>query len=232
MRRFRTSNALMVPRKRVFFLCGWATVGIALTPPLGTLDHHLLIAHMLQHLLLMTVAAPLLLLGAPDRLPLPAGLHPAICWWAGTGVVMFWHVPALFALGMSSGVWHAVEHFSFLAAGLFFWWPILQPPAEPQPSMPRMAPWAAPLYLFLATLPCDALSAFLTFCDRVVYPSYAAMPDRPFGLSALQDQQWAGTIMWVWVTFAYLAPAALIAMDLLSPPTGVRQPLPRSHHVT
>jgi cytochrome c oxidase assembly factor CtaG len=113
---------------------------------------------------------------------------------------------------MSSEVWHAVEQASFLAAGLLFWWPIVQP----WPSVARLPQWSAPLYLFLATLPCDALSAFLTFCDRVVYPSYLST-QQLFDLSALQDQQWAGTLMWVWVTFAYLAPAASITTRLLSP---------------
>jgi putative membrane protein len=138
--------------------------------------------------------------------------HPAVCWLAGTTAVLGWHVPRLFELGMRSEVWHAVGHACFLAAGLLFWWPIVQP----WPSIARLPRWSAPLYLFLATLPCDALSAFLTFCDRVVYPSYLS-PDRRFALSALQDQQWAGALMWVWVTFAYLAPAAAITMRLLSP---------------
>jgi len=73
-----------------------------------------------------------------------------------------------------------------------------------------------PLYLFLATLPCDALSAFLTFCGRVVYPHYLSMP-RLFDISALGDQECAGALMWVWVTFVYLAPAVVITIRTLSP---------------
>jgi cytochrome c oxidase assembly factor CtaG len=72
------------------------------------------------------------------------------------------------------------------------------------------------LYLFLATLPCDALSAFLTFCGRVVYPHYLhAHP--PFDISPLADQEFAGALMWVWVTFAYLVPAAVVTIQMLSP---------------
>jgi cytochrome c oxidase assembly factor CtaG len=73
-----------------------------------------------------------------------------------------------------------------------------------------------PLYLFLATLPCDILSAFLAFCGRVVYPSYLAAP-RLFDLSPLQDQEFAGALMWVSVTLIYLIPAVIITVQILSP---------------
>jgi putative membrane protein len=73
-----------------------------------------------------------------------------------------------------------------------------------------------PLYLFLATLPCDILSAFLAFCGRVVYPSYLAAP-RLLDLSPLQDQECAGALMWVSVTFIYLIPAVIITVQILSP---------------
>ena len=76
--------------------------------------------------------------------------------------------------------------------------------------------WSVPLYLFLATLPCDTLSAFLAFCDRVVYPSYLATPRR-FGISPLGDQELAGALMWVCVTFIYLLPAVIVTVELLSP---------------
>lgn len=205
--------------------------------PLGVLDHQLLIAHMVQHLLLMTGAAPLILLGAPVitllhglphrfvvgiltpllRWPPVAGLgriltHPAFCWLASTATVIGWHIPVLFELGMQSQMWHEIEHESFFAAGLLFWWPVVQP----WPSLARWPEWGIPLYLFVATLPCDALSAFLTFCGRVVYPHYVSM-HHLFDISALGDQECAGALMWVWVTFVYLAPAAVITIKMLSP---------------
>jgi len=73
------------------------------------------------------------------------------------------------------------------------------------------------LYLFLATLPCDALSAFLVFCGRVVYPSHRSA-QALFGFSPLQDQECAGALMWFWVTIAYLLPAIVITLRMLSPP--------------
>jgi putative membrane protein len=219
------------------FLGGLFVIWVAIASPLSALDDELLTVHMVQHLLLMTVAAPLLLAGAPavtmlHGLPQPAvrrglgpflrwpplqrlghGLtHPVVCWLAGAGAVMLWHVPALFELGLRFERWHEIEHACFLAAGLLFWWPLIQP----WPSVARWPRWSAPLYLFLATLPCDALSAFLAFCDRVVYPSYLTSPGR-FDISPLHDQQLAGTLMWVWVTFAYLAPAVVITIQILSP---------------
>jgi cytochrome c oxidase assembly factor CtaG len=72
------------------------------------------------------------------------------------------------------------------------------------------------LYLFLATLPCDVLSAFLVFCNRLVYPFYLSTPPH-FNVRPLADQERAGAMMWVWVTFAYLIPAVAITIQLLSP---------------
>jgi putative membrane protein len=196
------------------FMGGVFVTWIAVGSPLAGMDHHLLTAHMAQHLLLMTVAAPLILLGALDRLRGFGGavIHPMFCWLAGTTVVVGWHVPALFELGMRSEGWHAFEQATFLAAGVLFWWPVIQP----WPSLARLPRWGVPLYLFLATLPCDGLSAFLTFCGHVVYPHYLSV-HRAFDISPLGDQECAGALMWVWVTFVYLAPAAVVTIQILSP---------------
>jgi cytochrome c oxidase assembly factor CtaG len=219
------------------FVSGAALVWLSIASPLGGLDHQLLIAHMAKHLLLMSVAAPLIMLGEPVLLlghGLPRRLlrpvsgtfskirlagylgrivtRPAFCWFASTAVVIGWHIPSLFELAMRSAFWHELEQMSFLAGGLLFWWPVIQP----WPSAATGFGWRQPLYLFLATLPCDALSAFLVFCNRVVYPHYQ-IPSSRFEFSPLGDQEWAGALMWVWVTFVYLAPAAWIAVHLLSP---------------
>jgi cytochrome c oxidase assembly factor CtaG len=219
------------------FISGVFSLWVAVASPLAALDHQLLTVHMVQHLLLMTVAAPLILLGAP-WVALLHGLpqrfmrsvmepllrcaavhgagcivtHPLFCWLASAVTVIGWHVPALFKLGLHSEAWHEVEHASFFAAGLLFWWPVVQP----WPSVARWPRWSVPLYLFLATLPCDALSAFLAFCNRVVYPHYLSM-HRIFNISPLGDQESAGALMWVSVTFAYLVPAAVVTIQMLSP---------------
>jgi cytochrome c oxidase assembly factor CtaG len=89
--------------------------------------------------------------------------------------------------------------------------------SSPWPSIARWPRWGIPLYLFFATLPCDVLSAFLAFCDRVVYSSYLTAP-RLFHISPLQDQQCAAALMWVCATFVYLVPAVVTTIRLLSPP--------------
>jgi putative membrane protein len=220
-RRARTSGGATLPETRLWaFLGGLGTIWLAVGPVLGHLDQGYLTAHMVQHLLLMTVAAPLLLLGEPIRV-LHAGAgggrstvhvsspHPLVCWFAGTGIVLFWHVPALFEVGMR---WHALQYATFLVAGLLFWVPVLRP----WPTITEWSRWSIPAYLFFATLPCDALSAFLAFCGRVVYRRYCLTGGA--GISALDDQVRAGALMWFWVTIAYLVPAALETIELLSPP--------------
>jgi cytochrome c oxidase assembly factor CtaG len=137
--------------------------------------------------------------------------HPVLCWLASTAAVIAWHIPALFELALRSESWHGVEYVCFFAAGLLFWWPVVQP----WPSAAAWSQWTVPLYLFLATLPCDALSAFLTFGGRVVYPNYLTS-HRMFSISPLADQECAGALMWVCVTFAYLAPAVAVAIRILS----------------
>jgi cytochrome c oxidase assembly factor CtaG len=230
----RSTHAIS-PLRATSFGAGLLSIWIAAASPLAELDEQLLSVHMLQHLLLMTAAPPLLLLGSPVlpllhglpkfamrgavgpflRLPLVqrighAMANPVFCWFAAAAILIGWHVPSAFALGMASEPWHHVEHASFLAAGLIFWWPVI--PSWPSVSHPQ---WSTVLYLFLATLPCDALSAFLAFCDRVVYPAYLATPRR-FDISPLHDQQCAGALMWTAVTFAYLVPAVAITTRLLS----------------
>lgn len=183
-------------------LAGGVAVLLIIASPLGHLDHHLLTAHMAQHLLLMLVAAPLILVGARHAtLPQPP---LAVCWFAGTLTVIFWHIPTIFGLALESHLWHGFEQASFVIGGILFWRPVI-----------GSSGWSAPIYLFLATLPCDALSAFLVFCGHVVYRPYLAGHDGVFGLSPLDDQALAGALMWVVVTFAYLIPALILTSRLV-----------------
>src|ERR1035438_559470 len=228
------------------FLGGDLLLAAAIASPLARLDHHWLTAHMVQHLVLMTLAAPLILLGEPaimfanslsehfditamDSLLRCVLIHclaihevgrvlanPFFCWLAGTVCVIVWHIPSAFDLCLQSKVWHDFEQASFFVAGLLFWWPVVQP----WPGIARWHQWSVPLYLFLATIPCDVLSAFLTFCGHVVYPTYSSSPQL-LNNSALRDQELAGAMMWVWVTFAYLIPAVVITMQIRSPEGGV-----------
>ncbi len=195
-------------RRIALLAAGLAAGWIAVASPVAHLDHHMLTAHMVQHLLLMVVAAPLILLGARSELHMRWHLHPAFCWLAGSLTVIIWHVPIVFELALRFPYWHALEHASFFIAGTLFWWPIVHPDFATRP-------WS-PLYLFVATLPCDALSAFLSFCGHVVYRPYLSGHGGMFGLSPLEDQALAGAIMWVTVTLAYLIPALVATAQLLS----------------
>jgi cytochrome c oxidase assembly factor CtaG len=237
-------NRLRVVSNRQFpvwrlaaFLAGVAAVWIAIGSPLEALDDASLTVHMVQHLLLSAIAPLLILLGAPAlpllrglpqsmarnvaspflRLPLVKRLsrlvsNPAICWLVATLTLIGWHIPSLFELALRWDWLHKLEHATFIGAGLMFWWPVVLP----WPSAPKWPRWTIPLYLFSATLPCDALSGFLTFCDRVVYPSYFFSP-RLLGLSPLEDQQCAAALMWVAVTLIFLVPAVLVTLEILSP---------------
>jgi putative membrane protein len=245
--RFRSASNHIPAWRLAAFMTGLFTVWTALGSPLATLDHRSLTIHMVKHLLLMTVAAPLALAGAPvltllRALPRPfiqsaplfssrrwLGqhlMHPVVCWVAATAAVIGWHLPGTFQLALENHWMHSVEDACFLLAGLLFWWPIVQT----SPGVTRSPRWSMALYLFLATLPCDVLSAFLTFCNRVVYPYYLSAT-RPFGLSSLQDQECAGALMWVWVTFAYLIPAVVITMKILAPSNAhSQQPVQATWH--
>jgi cytochrome c oxidase assembly factor CtaG len=198
------------------FLTGLFFVWLAAASPLAMLDEELLTAHMVQHLLLMTVGPAFILLGFPATvLQIPERFRrmtpsPLFCWCVSAAVLVAWHLPAVFAVAFHSMPLHSAAHASFFIAGLLFWQPVI----ASRPG-PYHAEWSVVLYLFMATLPCDVLSAFLAFCGRVVYPAYLNMPPH-FGLSALEDQQCAGALMWTVVTIAYLIPAVLVTVALLS----------------
>lgn len=219
------------------FLGGLLTLFIAISSPLDSFANLLLQVHMVQHLLFMMVAPPLLLLGNPF-LPLLTGLprpiareaigpflvwrpmrqlglwltHPRTAWIIYVGFTLDWHLPAPYELTLHSNAWHEVEHICFLLSALLFWWPVVQP----WPSRPQWPRWTMIPYLLLADIQNTALSAFLSFSDRVLYPSYESVPHFA-GMTALTDQNIAGAIMWVPGSIAYLLPAAVIAARYLSP---------------
>ncbi len=226
------------PRRRLyFFLSGLGSLWIALTSPLDLLNESLLVIHMTQHLMLMSVVPPLLLLGAP-AVPLLRGLprfvvrrwmgplfrsralrqgmkfvtHPVFAWLAMNIAFLGWHVPWAYELALRSEEWHTVEHSTFLVTSLLFWFPIIQP----WPSGGRWSRWALLPYLLTADVVNTGLSAFLTFSGRLLYTSYAATTEV-FGISALSDQAAAGALMWVLGSVFYLVPMVFITMRLLSP---------------
>jgi cytochrome c oxidase assembly factor CtaG len=228
--RLRSTSPDAIPAWRVgSFLAGLVAIWAATASSLASCDAGSLTAHMVQHLLLMTFAPPLVFLGEPLRAlgrGLPSSLsdtsrafrwrragkvlgQPVLCWVAATATLVVWHVPGPFTLALGSHAWHAVEQASFLATGLLFWWPVTPP--WPSRTEPR---WSSVLYLFFATLPCDILSGFLVFSDRIAYPVYLATSPA---LAVLEDQQRAGALMWTCVTIVYLVAGAVVSTHLLAP---------------
>ncbi|MGA8656277.1 MAG: cytochrome c oxidase assembly protein [Chthoniobacterales bacterium] len=226
------------PWRLVSFTFGLMVLFVAISSPLDAFAGLLLEVHMIQHLLLTMVAPPLMLLGFP-YLPILSGLprrvtrealapfltwppfkrfcrwltNPAVCWSSFVAISLGWHLPVFYELTLRSSGWHTFEHICFLAAGLLFWWPIVQP----WPSHRRWPRWAMIPYLLLADLQNTALSAFFSFSDRVLYPTYEKVPQMG-NLTPLADQNIAGAIMWIVGAVAYLIPAGVITMEFLSPP--------------
>ena len=212
-----------VSRPRALAFCaGWLALALSLLSPLDTWAERSFSLHMVQHELMMVVAAPLLCLGQPLAvwtwaLSLPARRtvgrltrHAAWAWpwalltapgsaWALHAIAVWgWHVPAAFDTALRHEALHALQHFSFLASALLFWWAVLRP-------SPRDAQGVSLALLFTTMLHTGALGALLTVAPRPWYGAYDAA--APFGLDALADQQLGGLIMWVPAGLAYLAAA-------------------------
>jgi cytochrome c oxidase assembly factor CtaG len=217
------------------FLGGLLCLFVALASPVEPFSALLLQVHMLQHLLLMMVAPPLLWLGAPllpllRGLPRPLRTHwaapllrspplralftgltrPAVAWLLFVAATWLWHVPALYEVALRSSGWHYLQHLCFLTTALLFWYVVVRP----YPARPRWSPWLLVPFLLLADVQNTVLSAVLTFSDRVLYPYYAEAP-RLGGLSALEDQCAAGVLMWVPGSLAFLVPMFAVALRLL-----------------
>jgi putative membrane protein len=200
------------------FLGAWVSLVIALVSPLHRWGEVLFSAHMTQHEVLMLVSAPLLVLSRPliaslwsmplrwrqaagsvmktgplesawrfATEPLSAFLIHAVALWV-------WHIPYLFQATLKSDVVHTFQHFSFFGSALLFWWAIIA-------GQRGVASYgAAILYLFATSIHSGILGALLTFSKAVLYPAYTET--QSWGLTAIEDQQLGGLIMW--------APAGLI----------------------
>jgi len=191
--------------QQVAFHLGTLVGLLALVSPLDELgDEYLFSAHMVQHLLLMFVTAPLWLLGTPGWLVdgiIPERLDklvkrvagPMSAFVAFVGVLWFWHIPAVYGVAQESEAVHIFEHLTFIGAALIGWWPVI---GSESSRIPKPAPPVRMLYLFLLAVPCTALAAILTYAKTPLYPFYMAAPHM-YGLSALQDQHLGGLLMWL-----------------------------------
>lgn len=215
-------------RRTACFLSGCAVVAFALLGPIATYAHALFWVHMVQHLLLTMVGAPLLVLGAPLALamrtmpvrargrvaavvhspPVRALTHPLVAWCAFALVMWLTHFSALYDLALENQAVHLLEHAIYLLVGLLFWWPVagLDPGAAGRLSHP-----ARLLYLFVALPQQSFLGLAIYSAGEVLYPHYRSL-DRPWGPAPLADQGAAGVIMWVVGDGLFLFSLALAAV--------------------
>lgn len=187
----------------VYFATGWGTVALALLSPLHHHAERLLWAHMVQHELLMVVAAPLLVLGRPLeawRWVFPMRVprifsDPLFAWGLHAAGIWAWHIPVLFEAAVRNPWLHLLQHTSFFLPAAIFWWTIFAPG-------PRQL--GGILYLLTTMMHTGALGALMTFSRTPWYAGYA-----------LEDQQLAGLVMWVPAGVAYpLAALFLVSRSL------------------
>ena len=203
-----------VPRARTAaFLAGLAAIALALQSGIERYDTALFSIHMVQHVLLILVAAPLIALAAPITLllrvsrpdvrrrwilpvlhsrPLRALTHPVVTWLLFAGVMWGAHFSPLFDLALENPGIHDLEHVLFLVVALLFWWPAVG--LDPSPW--RMPHAGRGLYVFLQMPQNTFLAVVIVFAAAPLYPHYATL-DRAWGPTVLEDQQIAGGIMWL-----------------------------------
>jgi putative membrane protein len=223
-------------------------LAVALLSPLDALSGALASGHMVQHLLLTLVAAPLLALSAPGgvllrgapaavrgavsparrrlRVTVPAGhalRSPIVVWLLHVATLWGWHAAALYDAALASPLVHAVEHTTFLLTGFLFWRVVLGARAA------RVSPGLGVLLVFAMTLQSALLALLLTFARTPWYVGYTSTT-RPWGLEQLADQHLAGAIMWVPAGFVYLAVALTLLIGWVRATQG-QDDLPTSARV-
>ena len=197
-----------------FFGLGWILLFVALLSPMHEVSEQLFWVHMTQHEILVLVCAPLLVLGAPLRISLwalPADgrkfvsrlvdgpgfatgwrliSSPLCTWTLHASALLVWHIAVLFDATVSNPFVHAVQHISFLGTGVLFWWTVLKPQSN------ALGYGVRALYLFSTAVYTSLLGAVLTFSQHPWYLPYTRTAPA-WHLTALEDQQLGGLIMWV-----------------------------------
>jgi putative membrane protein len=192
-------------RHIAFFAAGILTLYLVLQSPLDQVsDYALFSAHMTQHVLLALIAPACLLFGVPTRwlralyqIPIIGPLlaiftNPIVAFIVFNFNLWLWHVPALYEGALRDENIHVIQHLLFIATGTLMWLPILHavPPNRPMGYLAKIG------YLFFGMLSSSILGAIFTFAGDVIFNFYGNIPLN-FGLTPLDDQQLAGSIMWV-----------------------------------
>jgi putative membrane protein len=219
------------------YCAGWMAAALALISPLHQWGSTLFAAHMVQHEVLMLIAAPLLILGRPlpvflwalsrassrgfsrglNARPIRAGwhffTHPFVAWLSHALVLWIWHIPVFFEATLVSPFIHALQHSSFLGSALLFWLALFQGHRR------RAGNGMGVMYLFTTALHTGILGALLTFAGQPWYPAYANTAPL-WGVSPLEDQQLGGLIMWIPGGVVYIVAGLVLFSDWLREATG------------
>ena len=206
LRRFRPVSLWnehhVATREIIFFSSGMFLLFLALVSPIDYLSDSMFSIHMIQHMLIVYLAPPLLLLGIPAWYWTPLLSNPSVrsvvrfvtspiaAIVIFNGLLVVWHFPMLWQFALVSPQIHALEHACFLVAGIVAWWPIYSTSTE----VPRISYPAQLLYIFVQSLVPAIIGAFITFSTVVIYPIYSETP-KLWGLTPLVDQQIAGLSM-------------------------------------
>lgn len=225
-------------RRSILFAAGWLTLAAAAVSPLHEAGENSFTLHMIEHELLMLVAAPLLVLSrplqtmlwawpAPGRKLLGSWTHSSAMQgsWdflsaAVTATVLqaaalwLWHAPMLFELALAQDGWHIAQHLSFLISALLFWSAMLH---NEHAAGGR---GLAVLCLFATSVISGALGALMAFSQSPWYPRYAALGLAPFGLTPVEDQQLAGLLMWIPGGLVHAVAALILLAALLRASAG------------
>lgn len=217
-------------RRDACFYAGLLVIVAAIDSPVDRYADRLFWVHMVQHVLLTMVAPPLVLLGRPwprsvRVLPMSArraiarSLHacrglaaPVVAFVLFNGVLLAWHLPALFDLTLRNEAVHDLEHALFFITALLFWTHL-----APTSRRPRLRPARRVAYGVGAILVSWVLAVVLAFASHPLYAHYTSLAHRPGGLSALADQQLAAGIMWVPASIPFTIAVLVAAYDLLEP---------------
>jgi putative membrane protein len=201
----------------LYFGLGLLCIWLALETPIDVVsDHYLDSVHMLQHVLLGVVAPPLLLLGLNRemagvlaRVPGVGAITGPVAAQVLSAVVMIgWHLPPLYDATLRSENVHVVEHLTFIAGGVLFWWPVVD--ATAAHGRWRLSPMGQLLYLFIGTFPQDAVALALQFSRTPFYEFYTHVPRLVPGLDPVTDQTTAGAILMLFGKSSYFVGAVVV----------------------
>jgi cytochrome c oxidase assembly factor CtaG/cytochrome c2 len=225
-----TRGIAQLYRERSWFIAGLAALTLAMISPLHAAGGALFTAHMIQHELLMAIGAPMLVLGRPgvpllwglpDSLRASAGgvlasrssrwiwrnlSTPAIAFLLHGVAIWVWHEPSLYNASVTSSVVHSLQHISFIATALLFWWSVLESRHR------RTNSAAAVISLFLTAIHTTLLGALLAFSETSMYAAYPESHTIAWGLTPLDDQQLGGLIMWIPGGAAYVGAALYLVL--------------------